>query len=109
MSKAFTYVGGSTKVRVRDEKKGTVLRETEQRTPAIASNVEMAHVGVRLGIKRNSNYQSVSLDVSVTLPWAPDDVPAGLVVARDYADAMLAESVVYLEECLSALAAKESR
>jgi len=61
-------------------------------------------VGVSLGYRISENYQSVHMDVHVSVPVAPGQERQGLEYARREADRFLAESGDDIREALEGLA-----
>lgn len=65
-----------------------------------------AQLAVTLGYTMAQNYQSVTMQVQVSLPWSPDDVQGGLECALEEADTFIADNAETMEEALKGLADK---
>lgn len=86
--KKGTLKRGTAQISAQNEK-GKAYAAREPIGEAVAADKPLAMCQASMGYRISANYQSVTLSASVTLPWDPDDVPAGLEAAAAYVDAFI--------------------
>lgn len=85
------------------EPESKIVRETNEPIDSTPVTEPCAQVAVTLGYTMSRNYQSVRMDVHVSLPWDPLDVENGLTKAQEQADNFLSDNSDIMEKALGSL------